>query len=74
MAETPVQKPEDPGRVDFTCRPVVLSGADEHKDRTRRWVEVVCDMHDGAWFCGHHHRQWGPVSRCMASHVANFTD
>ncbi len=64
------QKPHDEGKVDFTCRPTVLTGADDHGGRTRVWVEVICDYHDETYLCGHHHRQWGPVSRCMANHVA----
>lgn len=63
------QQPHDPSKVDFTCRPILREGADTHKEQTRRWVQVICYSHDDLWLCGHHHRQWGPVSRCMTKHV-----
>ena len=48
------QKPHDEGKVDFTCRPTVLTGADEHGGRQRQWVEVVCDYHDETFLSDDH--------------------
>ncbi len=55
--------------IEFDCRPVVEAQTGTFPDGVRNWVEVLCLGHDDLWACGHHHRQWGQVARCMDRHV-----
>lgn len=61
-------------RIEFDCRPVLRVGADTHAGHDRKWVEIICHMHNALWRCSHHHRHWGSVSRCMTRHVQEHTD
>ena len=54
-------------RIEFTCRPHAVLEVDGRV----RWIEVECWAHPtgSVFHCGHHHRRWGPVARCMNRHV-----